>query len=751
MRNLTNKGKQNRLLFSLFFIFTFITMVNAQYYPISMDEKLQQSSLIIEGKVVNKEAFRHENHIYTKNHIEVIRAVKGDVLKGEMVEVITSGGTLDDVTETWTHMPELTMNQKSFFFLRPASQSMYSELNLNNVYEIYSGVQGIYNYSNDMSRTIYSQLESYRDVELFYKKIGIPEYASYTSPGANISTRNSSDDTCVIYNIRPVSNSLSDSIIDGIRTTNIQLDLYIKVSSGSFRLYNANLETYYNTTIFGTNVVANGKITSVKSAAFSPNYTLTLTDEASDKIKINLLGSSMTASSLQLIDTGYSYVARFTIEIIGWDGESPLEWDELTVDSDKYSEEGTNVIRNFGCERLVEGLNCGMKITSMTDIAAAGAGEATELNTTGVLEINGEGFLDDDFQPGNCIKPLDHFVKFTTIHNQWIRPLEGDYLEYTDTKIRVKVPTIGFSDDNLSTPQSDINDWIAATGVIKVCRKGGLFNTECGCNVTSDEDLFVPFSFRNDRRTNSNGCLESKQSLLRDENSNGGYTMRFQESIKQVPGAVASFKRALDTWRCETLINMDADEESSQLSGPGICAVRYAPLSVGTLASTTDNYSFCGDVTSFDFTVRRAGFLITINSNYQWHTGTDMPALPEGKFDMETRFLHELGHGFTMLHTINDNSILRRPSLQNYNRSFSSEDKVGGISVGLLSSQQLTTKCSDMAMELIDYSECMLGNYNASPYTMFRIYPNPANRIVVKPQIVCSIIFFKCSFSATDI
>ena len=200
-----------------------------------------------------------------------------------------------------------------------------------------------------MSRTIYSQLESYRDVELFYKKIGIPEYASYTSPGANISTRNSSDDTCVIYNIRPVSNSLSDSIIDGIRTTNIQLDLYIKVSSGSFRLYNANLETYYNTTIFGTNVVANGKITSVKSAAFSPNYTLTLTDEASDKIKINLLGSSMTASSLQLIDTGYSYVARFTIEIIGWDGESPLEWDELTVDSDKYSEEGTNVIRNFGC------------------------------------------------------------------------------------------------------------------------------------------------------------------------------------------------------------------------------------------------------------------------------------------------------------------------------------------------------------------------------------------------------------------
>ena len=711
-----------------------MTLVKAQYYPISMEEKLEHSSLIIEGKVVNKVAFRHDNHIYTKNQIEVIRTVKGDVIQGEFVVVITSGGTMDDVTETWTHMPELTLNQHSFFFLRPASKSMYSELKRSNAYEIYSGVQGIYSFSKDIRRTIYSTLESYRDIEHFYQKIGIPEYAEYSSPEVKLSERNSPGDTCIVYNLRPVGNTFSNTTATGERVINIQLDLFIKVTAGSFRLYNANLETYYNTAMFGSNVVANGKISAVKSAAFNSKYTLTLTDEASDKIKINLLGTTINAASLQQIDTGYKYVARFTLEITGWDGNSPLEWDELTIENDKYSVEGTNVIRNFGCEKLEVGVNCGMEITSITSLAAAGVGLNSENNITGIVEITGENFLDDDVIFGNCTKPEGHRVKFRTINNGWISPLEGDYLEYTNTKIRVKVPSVGYKDnsDELYSG-SEINDGVSSTDEIRVCRDG-IFN--CGCYVTSDEELYIPFSARNTHITNEDGCKESIKYILQDLDDAGGYTWRFDQNFSSKPGAVDAFKRALSTWRCTTKVNFKVDDINAPSEDNGICVVIMESLPVGTSGAT----QMLSIVTCSGTGINSPGrFKLAFNSNMDWHTGTDMPDLNwdnpnlgKLKGDIESTALHELGHAHLLLHTSNISNVMVRPSPIGYRRILSTDDISGGNHLSLLGNN--TVGCQGR-MELILTGCNLLSSFGIDENNLaFNVYPNPTKNIVFIEQ-----------------
>ena len=619
--------------------------------------------------------------------------------------------------------------KQSFFFLHSTKVGIYQDLELENVFQIYSGVQGIYNYKSNVSRTLYSELDEYRDIELFYHDIGITKYADYINKRVSQTHNNETSNiaNCVISNLREVALSYSNTSSDN-RIVYAELDLFIKSSSGSFRLFDANLETYYNINIFGSNIVSNSRITAFKGSLFTNNYNLILSDEESDKIKIRLLGTTTTASSLQNIDTVYKHVARFTVEILGWDGKSPIEWDELTNDFDKYSEEGTNVIRNFECEKLELGINCGMEINTITEIAAAGTGIATELNTPGVIEIHGEGFLNENAEFGNCEKPLKHHVKFNTIHNGWIAPLEGDYLEYTDNLIRVKVPTVGYIDDS-NTLYTDINDGIAATGKIIVCREGGLFGSPCGCNEKSDVELFVPHAFRNQSRVNFNGCLESKKSLLRNENSLGGYTMRFHPNFKDYSGAVGAFKRALMTWRCETLVNMNVDEVGTGLSGPGICVIKMEALDVGIKASTSDGYTICGS--DFDYIMRKEGFLIKLYSNYTWHTGTNMPGLNwENQFDMESTVLHELGHGFTMLHTKNDNSIMLRPSLPQYKRSFAPEDRVGGIQVSLLSSQQLTNKCNDVAMALIDPSECMLASDSEVIFQPISLYPNPTSEFI---------------------
>ncbi len=67
------------------------------------------------------------------------------------------------------------------------------------------------------------------------------------------------------------------------------------------------------------------------------------------------------------------------------------------------------------------------------------------------------------------------------------RPLEGDYLEYTNTKIRVKVPTVGYIDNSDDLYSGDeINDGVACTGKVRVC-KDRLF--KCWCFVTSEDEL----------------------------------------------------------------------------------------------------------------------------------------------------------------------------------------------------------------------------------------------------------------------
>ena len=82
-----------------------------------MGQKKSNSTHIVEAKVVRKESFRHDENIYTKNYLEIIRSIKGDAMKGAILTIVTSGGKLESEIQTWTHMPVLYEGQTEFFFL----------------------------------------------------------------------------------------------------------------------------------------------------------------------------------------------------------------------------------------------------------------------------------------------------------------------------------------------------------------------------------------------------------------------------------------------------------------------------------------------------------------------------------------------------------------------------------------------------------------------------------------------------------
>lgn len=60
-------------------IFAFTSTASAQLYEVSLDEKIQQSSLIVEGRVSERESYRaSDGRIYTANKIDVATLLKGD-------------------------------------------------------------------------------------------------------------------------------------------------------------------------------------------------------------------------------------------------------------------------------------------------------------------------------------------------------------------------------------------------------------------------------------------------------------------------------------------------------------------------------------------------------------------------------------------------------------------------------------------------------------------------------------------------
>lgn len=490
-------------------------------------------------------------------------------------------------------------------------------------------------------------------------------------------------------------------------------------------------------------MVSNGYL-SFSDGDFSSNYSLSIEDFTSNILHINLEATTINYSDLQVIDNDFKLVASVNVMIKSISDENPVEEDFSISNYSNTYRTSDGYVRDFDCVKVEHGANCGMSITSITPLAAAGVGLQSENGITGVIEIIGENFLDDEPE-FECSKPIDHHVRFNTIDDSWIIPFDGDYLEYTDTKIRVKVPTVGIKPD-CETPYttSDLNDAVACTGAIQVCRPHWLWGSCCGCSTTSSDKLYVPFSARNTSQTNSEECVESVRMLLRNINGTGGYTIRFQQNYKDISGAVDAYKRAVSTWRCATQVHFDVDEVGSPVSTPGSCIVRMVSLGAGVRAGTAFNFENCGTEPNVEFSASHEGFLMSFNSDIDWHTGTSMPSLNWNdpnmgtlEADIESTGLHELGHGHLLLHTCNTDNVMFRPgpgqsSTNEYRRDLTGDDENGGDHISMLSSTQSASDCDGSSMILVGLTDCDITSVveiEGIEYE-FMVFPNPSSSLV---------------------
>lgn len=141
--------KKNYSLFALTLLAVFFcnTIFAQSLYPVSLDEKVQQSTVIVEGKVIKQTPFWNPQHtmIFTSNKIEIYKVFKGNVTP-EYIEVMTQGGAIDNLAMGATDLLELEAGHVGVFFCYPNSINLVSPVTNNRLFDVYSSSQGFFNY-----------------------------------------------------------------------------------------------------------------------------------------------------------------------------------------------------------------------------------------------------------------------------------------------------------------------------------------------------------------------------------------------------------------------------------------------------------------------------------------------------------------------------------------------------------------------------------------------------------------------------
>ncbi len=469
----------------------------------------------------------------------------------------------------------------------------------------------------------------------------------------------------------------------------------------------------YNTNWFGQDIITNGNL-AISNGEFNTGYSLSTQDIASDVFEIKL-ESNATPAGLDYLDQNTELLlCTFGVNIQNFDTDDPIHIENTQYNSKFYDSEG--ILHETDCGEVnVKVEACSPEITGI-DLRKSAGSES-------ILEVTGSGFIHDSAEPRDewCGLPNDeHRVKFIDVNGDWVAPLEGDYLEWTDTKIRVKVPTEGYVNNGFSRTDTD-NDEYAATGKIRVCINDNVF--ACTCFDTSEPsvnsnngELYVPFStYTKDREGesdyNSGDCNHAHHARLRSELSNQSILFNIDALPSQ--DAKDAFIRALNTWRCAIDINYGINSSFGipvTMGSTPAGLAGFTALTIGNCA--IDNQKVIWPTE------------IVFDNTQSWHFTESNPSSTE--LDFESAALHEIGHTIGLIHTSNDPNIMF-PSLDkgDNKRNLTGDDLEGGQ---FCQERSLVALPADCGIELLPLTEdCNIptNTIELLAEANIYVYPNP--------------------------
>lgn len=215
------------------------------------------------------------------------------------------------------------------------------------------------------------------------------------------------------------------------------------------------------------------------------------------------------------------------------------------------------------------------------------------------------------------------------------------FTKWSDKEVKVYVPRL------------------AGTGKVSVIDAGGT-------SQLSPSDLTVTYSLLEFETTTRQGAPTIVTPVLDGDNGKG-ITWTFNDDFFKSKDAVTAFIRAVENWRCATLVNFDVDtintttvdkvdrddvhtvmwQNPNQQINAGALGVTFSQWSA-CLASDNDWHWFLDDVDMV--------FDDALSNGRTWNYSTKNPT--SSQYDFESVALHELGHAHQLGHIIDDSGVM---------------------------------------------------------------------------------------------
>ncbi|MGQ0829930.1 MAG: T9SS type A sorting domain-containing protein [Bacteroidota bacterium] len=305
--------------------------------------------------------------------------------------------------------------------------------------------------------------------------------------------------------------------------------------------------------------------------------------------------------------------------------------------------------------------------------------------TLSVLTINGSGF------------GTSGTVSFKNADDggaTYINANAPNIVSWTDGQIQVRVPSK------------------AGTGTIRVN------------STVSTGTLTVTYN----QMTAIDGSNVENRMKLRNHNTTGGYTFKFNTNFNTNTAAVAASNRAMETWRCATQRNMITSGTSSigcqAKDGTNIISFDAGCVLGGNLLGKTFTYyDACSSGGTWYWTLTQIDIIFAAAAGGGvWNYGPG--ATTGGKYDFESTALHEWGHATLEGHVIN------APKLMHWVRAANTDVRTLDAAIDIACGNEVVTRsittnaCGPTVMTKLGTS-CITGITEEEANNNVTIYPNP--------------------------
>lgn len=136
---------------AFFLLLNFSLVVGQEaYYNLPIDSQVNQSNLVVEGKVISKRSFwdANQQNIYTAHTVEVFKIFKGQITSSN-IDIITQGGIVGLNAEVVSNSLRLRENDFGLFLLKNNTAPIDGILSTNSIFQSVGEQQSFYKYNLD--------------------------------------------------------------------------------------------------------------------------------------------------------------------------------------------------------------------------------------------------------------------------------------------------------------------------------------------------------------------------------------------------------------------------------------------------------------------------------------------------------------------------------------------------------------------------------------------------------------------------